>query len=113
MMKTNAAIKALSALAQGTRLDVYRLLVQRGTEGLPPSAIAEKLGLPNATLSFHLKELSQAGLVAARHDGRFIFYSAHYPTVNALVAYLTENCCGGQDCSDVCEPVDNSERKSA
>ena len=112
-MKTNGAIKALAALAQGTRLDVYRLLVQQGAEGLPPSAIAEKLGLPNATLSFHLKELSQAGLVAARHDGRFIFYSAHYPTMNQLIGYLTENCCGGQTCGDVCEPVNTQERKSA
>jgi ArsR family transcriptional regulator, arsenate/arsenite/antimonite-responsive transcriptional repressor len=112
-MKTIDAIRALAALAQGTRLEVYRLLVQQGPEGLPPSAIAEKLGLPNATLSFHLKELSQADLVAARHDGRFIFYSARYPTMSELVAYLTDNCCGGRDCSDVREPAIDSERKSA
>lgn len=112
-MKTNDVLKALAALAQGTRLEIYRLLVQQGPEGLPASAIAEKLGLPNATLSFHLKELSHAGLATARHDGRFIFYSAHYPTMNQLVGYLTENCCGGRECGDVCEPETNPERKSA
>lgn len=112
-MKTQEAIKALAALAQGTRLEVYRLLVQKGPEGLPASGIAEKLDLPNATLSFHLKELNQAGLVSARQDGRFIFYSANYPAMNALVGYLTENCCGGQDCSVIDEPVKISKRKSA
>ena len=112
-MKTNEAIKALAALAQDTRLAIYRLLVQRGPEGLPASAIAEKLDLPNATLSFHVKELNQAGLVSARQDGRFIHYSANYPAMDALVGYLTENCCGGQDCGVVCEPVKYSKRKSA
>ncbi len=112
-MKTNDAIKALAALAQGTRLEIYRLLVQRGPGGLPANAIAEKLDLPNATLSFHIKELNQAGLVSARQDGRFIHYSANYPAMDALVGYLTENCCGGQDCGVVCEPVKTSKRKSA
>ena len=112
-MKTNDAIKALAALAQGTRLGVYRLLVQRGPEGLPPGAIAEKLDLPNATLSFHLKELSQAGLVSARQEGRFIYYAANYPAVNALVGYLTENCCGGEECSIASESVKPSRRRSA
>ena len=112
-MKTNDAIKALAALAQDTRLAIYRLLVQRGPEGLPANAIAEKLDLPNATLSFHVKELNQAGLVSARQDGRFIHYSANYPAMDALVGYLTENCCGGQDCGVVCEPVKTSKRKSA
>jgi ArsR family transcriptional regulator len=112
-METNDAIKALAALAQGTRLEVYRLLVQMGPEGMPASGIAEKLNLPNATLSFHLKELNQAGLVSARQDGRFIHYSANYPAMDALIGYLTENCCGGQDCGVVCEPVKTSKRKSA
>lgn len=112
-MKTNDAIKALAALAQGTRLGVYRLLVQRGPEGLPPGAIAEKLDVPNATLSFHLKELSQAGLVSARQEGRFIYYAANYSAVNALVGYLTENCCGGEECSIVSESVKPSRRRSA
>ncbi|MEO8008162.1 MAG: metalloregulator ArsR/SmtB family transcription factor [Betaproteobacteria bacterium] len=114
-MKTNDAIKALAALAQATRLDVFRLLVQQGAEGLSASAIAEKLSLPNATLSFHLKELSQANLVSARQEGRFIYYAASYPAMNDLVGYLTDNCCGGNDCGVVCEPVkpSNSKRKSA
>ena len=88
-MKTNDAIRALAARAQATRLEVYRLLVQRGPEGMPASAIAEKLDLPNATLSFHLKELHQAGLVSARQDGRFIHYSAVYPAMDALVGPRT------------------------
>jgi len=112
-MKTNDAIRALAALAQATRLEVYRLLVQRGPEGMPASAIAEKLDLPNATLSFHLKELSQAGLVSARQEGRFIYYAANYPAVNALVGYLTENCCGGEECSIASESVKPSRRRSA
>jgi DNA-binding transcriptional ArsR family regulator len=77
------------------------------------SAIAEKLNLPNATLSFHLKELNQASLVSARQDGRFIHYSANYPAMDALVGYLTENCCGGEACAVVCAPVKTSRRKSA
>ena len=112
-MKTNDAIRALAALAQGTRLEVYRLLVQRGPEGMPASAIAEKLDLPNATLSFHLKELNQAGLVSARQDGRFIHYAAVYPAMDALVGYLTENCCGGRACGVVSESVKTSKRRSA
>jgi len=114
-MKTNDAIKALAALAQATRLDVFRLLVQHGAEGLSASVIAEKLHLPNATPSFHLKELSQANLVSARQEGRFIYYAASYPAMNELVGYLTENCCDGNDCGVVYEPVkySNPKRKSA
>jgi len=112
-MKTSDAIRALAALAQGTRLEVYRLLVQKGPVGMPASAIAEKLDLPNATLSFHLKELNQAGLASARQDGRFIHYSANYPAMDALVGYLTENCCGGEGCGVVSESVKTSKRRSA
>jgi len=114
-MKNNDAIKALAALAQATRLDVFRLLVQHGAGGLSASVIAEKLNLPNATLSFHLKELSQANLVSARQEGRFIYYAASYPAMNDLVGFLTENCCGGNDCGVVREPVksSNPKRKSA
>jgi ArsR family transcriptional regulator len=115
IMKTNDAIKALAALAQATRLDVFRLLVQHGAEGLSASVIAEKLSLPNATLSFHLKELSQANLVSARQEGRFIYYAASYPAMNDLVGYLTENCCSGNDCGVGSQPVkpSTSKRKSA
>ncbi|HWH48031.1 MAG TPA: metalloregulator ArsR/SmtB family transcription factor [Burkholderiales bacterium] len=112
-MKTSEAIKSLGALAQDTRLAIFRLLVQRGPEGLPASAIAEKLALPNATLSFHIKELNQAGLVSARQDGRFIHYSANYVAMDALVGYLTENCCDGEACAIVGETVKTSKRKSA
>ena len=112
-MKTNDAIQSLAALAQVTRLNIYRLLVQKGPDGLAATAIAEKLGLPNATLSFHIKGLTQAGLVSARHEGRFIYYAANYPAMNALVDFLTENCCSGEDCGIVCEPVKTQKRKSA
>lgn len=97
-MEINDAIKSLAALAQATRLDIFRLLVRHGPEGLAASVIAQKLELPNATLSFHLKELAQASLVSARQDGRFIYYAANYPAMNDLVGYLTENCCSGKDC---------------
>lgn len=112
-MKIEDVIKSLSALAQGTRIDIYRLLVQRGPEGLAVSVIATKLDLPNATLSFHLKELTQAGLVSARQDGRFIYYAASYPAMNELVRYLTENCCSGNDCGVVPETVRPSKGRSA
>jgi DNA-binding transcriptional ArsR family regulator len=112
-MKTNEAIKALAALAQETRIGIFRLLVQQGTEGLPASALAEKLDLPNATFSFHVKELSQAGLVSARQSGRFIYYSANYAAMNALVGYLTENCCSGKECGVGPAAVKTSRRNTA
>lgn len=89
------AVDALAALAQESRLAVFRLLVEAGPAGLTPGRIAETLGLPAATLSFHLRNLSHAGLVDSRQDGRFLIYTARFDTMNALVAYLTENCCGG------------------
>ena len=104
-MKTSEALKALAALAQDTRLAIYRLLVQSGKEGLSVGIIADKLDLPGATLSFHLKELANAALIEARQDGRFIYYSANYPQMNGLLAYLTENCCQGEGCDVACAPV--------
>ncbi|HET7766741.1 MAG TPA: metalloregulator ArsR/SmtB family transcription factor [Burkholderiales bacterium] len=98
-METLAAIEALSALAQGTRLAVYRLLVERGPQGLAAGAIGEKLDLPPPTLSFHLAHLARAGLVRGRQEGRFVFYSADFENMNRLVGYLTENCCGGVPCA--------------
>lgn len=112
-MKSTDAIKRLAALAQSTRLDIYRLLVQRGPEGLAATAIAEKMGLPNATLSFHIKGLTQAGLVTPRQDGRFIYYAANYPAMNDLVGFLTENCCAGESCQIASEPAKTTRRKSA
>jgi DNA-binding transcriptional ArsR family regulator len=103
-MKTPEALKALAALAQDTRLAIYRLLVQAGKDGCSVGTIADKLDLPGATLSFHLKELANAALIEARQEGRFIYYSANYARMNGLLAYLTENCCQGRDCEAVCAP---------
>lgn len=98
-METNDAILALAALAQDSRLAIFRLLVQRGPEGMTVGKIGEAIGLPAATLSFHLKELARAGLLASRQDGRFIIYSANFDTMNSLLGFLTQNCCGGVPCT--------------
>lgn len=98
-MDSNVAVSALSALAQASRLNVYRLLVQVGPEGRPATEIADSLGIPANTLSFHLKALSHARLIEARHAGRFIYYSANYQQMNALLGFLTEKCCGGRSCA--------------
>jgi DNA-binding transcriptional ArsR family regulator len=97
-METKQALLALSALAQETRLAIYRLLVQAGPEGMAAGAIGEKLDLPPATLSFHLAGLTRAGLAKSRQEGRFVIYSADYAAMNALVGFLTENCCQGAAC---------------
>lgn len=94
-MEKTAAVAALAALAQGSRLDVFRLLVRAGAEGMPAGRIGEQLGLPAATLSFHLNQLRQAGLVTFRREGRSLIYAAAYDAMNRLLAYLTENCCQG------------------
>ena len=88
-------IAALSALAQETRLDIFRLLIQAGLPGMPAGQISEKLGLPSATLSFHLNQLKHAHLVKFRREGRSLIYTAEFPVMNDLLAYLTENCCQG------------------
>jgi ArsR family transcriptional regulator len=106
-MESRTVVESLGALAQDSRLQVYRLLVQAGREGLAASAIAERVGIPANTLSFHLKTLSHAQLVHARQDGRFIYYSTNYRQMNALLGFLTENCCGGQ----VCAPAIVARRK--
>lgn len=107
-METKDVVRALSALAQETRLGVYRLLVQTGPAGIAAGAIGERLDIPPATLSFHLKALHGAGLVASRQDGRFVFYSAHFGNMIALVGFLTENCCGAGSCVPACAPPDNN-----
>ena len=89
------AIAALAALAQESRLDVFRLLVQAGPEGMPAGQIAEKLNLPSATLSFHLNQLKHAGLATFRRESRSLIYAAEFTTMNNLLGYLTENCCQG------------------
>ena len=103
-MKTREAIRALAALAQDSRLAIFRRLVEAGPEGEFVGQIGAALGLPAATLSFHLKELSHAGLVVSEQSGRFIRYAANFMTMSALVEYLTENCCGGRP-ELCCPPV--------
>jgi ArsR family transcriptional regulator, arsenate/arsenite/antimonite-responsive transcriptional repressor len=97
-MESKAVVAALSALAQDSRLAVFRLLVQVGQEGLPAGKIAETLCIPPSSLSFHLKELTHADLVSSRQESRFVIYSANFQTMNELLGYLTENCCGGKPC---------------
>jgi ArsR family transcriptional regulator len=105
-MEKTDAIAALGALAQETRLDIYRLLVQAGSEGRAAGTIGEALGLPSATLAFHLKELKNAGLVTCTRAGRSLIYAADYAAMNALLFYLTENCCGRPSggCVPACLP---------
>jgi DNA-binding transcriptional ArsR family regulator len=113
-MEIKTAIGALAALAQDTRLAVFRLLVQEGPAGLPAGRIAERLRISPPTLSFHLGELAAAGLVQPRRDGRSIIYAADYAAMNGLIAYLTENCCRGDLAAcgvAVCEPASPPRQK--
>lgn len=119
-MKIKEAVAALGSLAQETRLATYRLLVEAGPEGMPAGQIAEVLNVAPAALSFHLKELSHAKLVSSRPEGRFIYYSADFERMAALMTYMTQNCCRGmpQECltvmetalSECCSPI--SKRRS-
>ena len=113
-MKAASAIEALSALAQEHRLALFRLLVQAGEKGMAAGAIAEKLGIPNSSLSFHLAQLRNAGLIQQERQHRSLIYRANYPAMNALVGYLMENCCAGADCgaATACE-TQAPKRKSA
>ncbi len=101
-MNTNEAVTKLSSLANEARLRVFRLLVQAGEDGLSAGSIGESLAIPASTLSFHLKELSHAGLISAKQESRFIYYSANYENMNSLLAFLTENCCAG---NGTCSPT--------
>lgn len=101
-METKTAITALAALAQESRLAIFRLLVQTGSAGISAGEIKEATGIPGSSLSFHLKELTHAGLIHARQESRFIYYSADYAAMNALLEFLTENCCGGKPCKPDC-----------
>lgn len=107
-MDTPQVIVALAALAQETRLAIFRLLVQAGSEGMAATKISEQLGIAPSSLSFHLKELVHSDLIESRQSGRFIFYSANINVMNAMLGYLTENCCNGESCVPanklVCEP---------
>jgi len=104
-MEAKTAVTALAALAQETRLSIFRLLVEAGPEGVAAGRIGEALEVPPATLSFHLKELARAGLVSARQEGRYIYYAADFPHMAALMSFLTRNCCRGmpQECLTVVE----------
>jgi DNA-binding transcriptional ArsR family regulator len=104
-MNQSDVLGTLSALAQKSRLAVFRLLVKRGPEGYAAGEIGERLAIPGPTLSFHLKELARTGLVAPQPDGRFIWYRANLATMNGLVAYLTENCCRSQAKAACCGPL--------
>ena len=102
-MRSADAIEALAALAQEHRLALFRLLVQAGDKGMPAGAIADTLGVPNSSLSFHLAQLKNAGLILQERQHRSLIYRANYPAMNALVAYLMENCCAGSDCGPATE----------
>jgi ArsR family transcriptional regulator, arsenate/arsenite/antimonite-responsive transcriptional repressor len=113
-MKKHDALAALAALAQDNRLDMFRLLVEAGPEGVPAGKVSDKLGLAPNTLTFHFDRLRDAGLVTVRREGRSMIYAAQFGTMNALLAYLTENCCQGaaETCAPAeCKPVKSSRRK--
>lgn len=113
-MKAIAAVDALGALAQEHRLALFRLLVQAGDKGMPAGAIADALGVPNSSLSFHLAQLRKAGLILQERQHRSLIYRANYPAMNALVDYLMENCCAGAGCNaDAARHPKTQRRKSA
>ncbi|MFM0595207.1 MULTISPECIES: ArsR/SmtB family transcription factor [Paraburkholderia] len=98
-MDSNLVVRALGALAHESRLAIFRVLVVAGPAGMPAGEIAQQIGLSPSSLSFHLKDLSHAGLVTGTQQGRFIFYSANFEAMNGLVGFLTENCCAGAPCA--------------
>lgn len=108
-METSNAVAALAALAQDSRLAIFRLLVQAGPAGLAAGKISEAIGIPPSSLSFHLKELTHANMVSSRQEGRFVIYEANFSTITALVAFLSENCCGGQPCELSFPPIGDGE----
>ena len=113
-MKAQSAIEALGSLAHEHRLALFRLLVQAGDKGMAAGEIADSLGVPNSSLSFHLAQLRNAGLIVQERQHRSLIYRANYPAMNALVAYLMENCCAGADCgSETACSTSVPERKSA
>lgn len=115
-MKEKQALKALGALASEARLAVFRLLVKRGPKGYTPSELADRLGIPAPTLSFHLKELVHADLILSRREGRKLYYSPDFERMKALVEFLSENCCSLADeaCDENCQPLPaTSQRKRA
>lgn len=112
-MKAQPVIKALSALAQEHRLAAFRLLVQAGGDGMTAGTLAEALGVPNSSLSFHLAQLTNAGLIIQRRASRSLIYSADYAAMNGLVGYLMENCCAGGICAPAANCITEAERNAA
>lgn len=104
-METKSAVAALAALAQDSRLAIFRALVQAGPEGMSAGKISEATGIAPSSLSFHMKELTHADMVRSRQNGRFVIYAANFVTMNALLAFLTTNCCEGNPCSPVNTPA--------
>lgn len=111
-MKSADAVTALNALAHENRLGIYRMLVERGPEGLSAGEIAEQLGVPPSSLTFHTQALLRAGLIEQRRESRSLMYSADFTQMNALVGFLTENCCGGRSCVTAAQPK-TAKRKRA
>lgn len=114
-MKTEDVVVALGALAQESRLAIYRLLVKRGPDGYSPTDLIEKIDIPAPTLSFHLKELQRAGLITSRREARFLYYSANFERMRGLIGFLTEKCCSLSDteCDSACAPVPAARRRRA
>jgi ArsR family transcriptional regulator, arsenate/arsenite/antimonite-responsive transcriptional repressor len=114
-MKTTNVVDALGALAHEHRLAIYRLLVQRGPEGLPAGTIGERVGLVPSSLTFHLQNLQRAGLITQRRESRQLFYAADFAAMNDLVGYLTENCCSDSstECSPSCAPAAKPAKRAA
>ena len=107
-MENKSVVTALASLAHESRLNIIRVLIQAGPEGLPAGKIGEMTGNPPSTMSFHLKDLSHAGMVTSRRESRYVIYSANFDTMNSLIGFLTQNCCGGNPCSTVTTPVCSS-----
>ena len=113
-MESGTVVSALGALAQEHRLALFRLLVQAGARGMPAGVIADALGVPNSSLSFHLAQLTKAGLIRQERQRRSLIYSADYAAMNDLVGYLMENCCGGAKCpTSACDAEPVQDRKRA
>jgi ArsR family transcriptional regulator len=110
-MEMKTVVTALASLAQDSRLAIFRVLVQAGPEGLAAGRIGELTGIAPSSLSFHLKELLHADMVSSQQAGRFVIYTANFTTMNALLGFLTENCCGGNPCAPVCTPACSTEKE--
>ena len=112
-MDTLVAAEILAALGHESRLAIFRLLIEAGPDGINATAIGDKLGIPNATLSFHLSHLSRVGLIKGERESRYIHYSAEYATMDDLIAFLTRNCCQGGQCLPKTQAVATMDKRRA